>query len=187
MSVRIAGGTHRGRRIRSVRRPDLRPTSERVRSAIFSILGQRLVDGVRVLDLYAGTGALGIEAISRGAGWADFVELNARLCRQLRENLAELSLDDRGRVYQTSVDKVLDVLDGGYDLVFADPPYDVVIWDTVIEHLGRSHLVEGNGVVVVEHRSGASGAERYGRLVRETVRRYGDSSVSIYRAGAVSG
>ena len=187
MSMRITGGTYRGRRLRSTRGAGLRPTSDRVRGAIFSILGPKAVEGSRVLDLYAGTGALGIEALSRDAAWADFVEVNARRVRLIRDNLQELSLAAKSRVYQARTRRVLDTLQGGYGLVFADPPYDMDEWEPLMGRLGKGDLVRENGIAVVEHRWGTALAERYGTLFSVSRRRYGDTAVSIYNAGAVNG
>ena len=187
MTLRITGGTYRGRRISAPRRPALRPTSDRVRGAIFSILGPGRVEGKRVLDLYAGTGVLGIEALSRGAAWADFVEADDRLARQIKESLAELSLEGRGRAYRTRVEEALDTLPGDYELVFADPPYGMDVGDLLMGPLGKSHLLKDQAVVVVEHRYGARLADEYGRLVQMTQRRYGDTGITIYIAGATDG
>ncbi|MCH7786540.1 MAG: 16S rRNA (guanine(966)-N(2))-methyltransferase RsmD [Chloroflexi bacterium] len=187
MSVRITGGEHRGRRLRSYRGGDLRPTSDRVRGAIFSILGLDAVEGARVLDLYSGTGALGIEALSRGAAWVDFVEANARRCQQIGESLRELSLEGRGKVYKSRVESILDSLPGAYELIFADPPYDTAPWETLMDDLSRHGLIKQNGVVVVEHRYGTALAERYDGLAQVSSRRYGDTSVSFYKVGVTNG
>lgn len=187
MSIRITSGAQKGRRLRAPRSAGLRPTSERVRGAIFSILGQEAVEGARVLDLYAGTGALGIEALSRGADWADFVEADARRCIQIRDNLRELGLAQRGHVYQSRVEKAITILTSPYDLVFIDPPYDLDPWDWLMNALSERGLVKANGLVVAEHSPRTSLASRYGRLVLETSRRYGDTSVSIYKVGSDNG
>ena len=181
--LRITGGTHRGRGLRSTRDFGLRPTSDRVRGAIFSILGSEVVEGARVLDLYSGTGALAIEALSRGADWADFVEADLGRAQRIQENLHQLALTPRGRVYQLTVERALDILPGTYELVFADPPYDTRDWTSLMGRLGQGDLIGENGVVVVEHRYGASLAARYGVLLGTTSRRYGDTVVSIYRPG----
>lgn len=128
-----------------------------------------------------------MEALSRGAAQVDFVEVSARLGQQIRENLRELSLISRGRVYQARVETALDILPGGYGLVFADPPYDTDDWLTVMGRLGEGDIVEEDGIVVAEHRYGASLARRYGVLGRIDSRRYGDTSISIYTAGASHG
>ena len=174
---------HRGRRLRSARVAGMRPTSELVRAAIFSILGQEVIECARVLDLYAGTGALGIEALSRGAAWADFVETNARLAKRIQENLHELSLAEMGHVYQAKVGTALDNLPGEYDVVFSDPPYDMGDWDSLMGRLSGDGLITGEGIVVVEHRYTTVLAERYGALIQTDRRRYGDTSVSFFKVG----
>ena len=187
MATRFTGGRERGRRIRSPRGKRVRPTPERVRAAIFSIIGETAVKGARVLDLYAGTGALGMEALSRGACLADFVESHPGLCQDIRESLRELGLADQGHVYRGTVEKVLGRLGEGYGLVFADPPYDEDPWGCLMERLGGGGLLNEGAIVVAEHRRGRLLAEAYGRLGRIADRRYGDTLVSIYEAGAADG
>ena len=187
MDIRISGGTHRGRRVRLSKGVDLRPTSGRVRGAIFSILGTEVVAGARVLDLYAGSGALGIEALSRGASWVDFVEQNDMLVKQIRANLHDLSLDESGHVYRATVQTSLDIVTGRYDLVFADPPYDMDTWDTLMTDLEARDLINEYGYLVAEHRRDTSMADRYGKLARLAVHRYGDTSVSVFTAGGANG
>lgn len=182
MTMRMTGGSHRGRKLRVPGATGLRPTSERVRAAVFSILGPDACRGVRVLDLYAGTGMLGMEALSRGAEWTDFVEVDARLVRHMRSNLSEMSLEGQTRVYRARVERVLDRLTGGYGLVFADPPYAADVWDQVMGALGRHELVIEGGAVVAEHRYMTVLAETYGVLTQETRRRYGDTGITVYRA-----
>ena len=180
--MRITGGFHRGRRLRAPKAVGLRPTSERVRGAIFSILGQGACKGARVLDLYAGTGMLGIEALSRGASWADFVEVDGRLVRYMRDNLREMSLAEKSRVYRARAERVLDRLAGGYDLVFVDPPYRVNVWEQMMGTVGKRGFVNESGAVVLEYRFGTGLAETYGALRQETNRRYGDTAIAVYRA-----
>ena len=190
MTTRITGGTHRGRRLRVPATAGLRPTSERVRSALFSVLGPDAVAGKRVADLYAGTGAIGLDALSRGAGWVDFVERNGRLCGALSARLREWSLSDRAKVYRASVLAALDTRIGGqlggYDLVVADPPYrqaEAGELDALLERLQSARLVNPGGLVVLEH--GASlwtGEGRpfpKGRYALETTRTYGDTAITV--------
>jgi 16S rRNA (guanine966-N2)-methyltransferase len=118
--VRVVAGTHRGRRLTAPPGRSTRPTSDRVREALFSILGDA-VDGADVLDLFAGSGALGIEALSRGAASATFVDSDARAAEAIRRNLAGFDMD--GRVHRRDVFAWLGSAPGPYGVVFADPPY----------------------------------------------------------------
>jgi 16S rRNA (guanine966-N2)-methyltransferase len=120
--VRVIAGSVKGRRL--VPAPEgVRPVSDRVREGLFSSLADR-VEGAHVLDLYAGTGALGIEALSRGAADAVFVERDRRAVAAIRQNLARTALEDRARVLHGDAVRSLEGSDGSYDLVFADPPYE---------------------------------------------------------------
>jgi 16S rRNA (guanine966-N2)-methyltransferase len=118
--VRVVAGEFRGRRLAAPRGARTRPTADRVREALFSMLGD--VSGARVLDLYAGSGALGIEALSRGAGSAVFVERDARAVSAIERNLASLGLEQR--VVRQDAARFLARAQGTFDLVFCDPPYD---------------------------------------------------------------
>jgi 16S rRNA (guanine966-N2)-methyltransferase len=187
MSIRITGGSERGRRLRATVGAGLRPTSDRIRAALFSMIGGGAVDGARVLDVYAGTGALGIEALSRGASWADFVEVHPRRCQDIRRSLHDMGMADRAHVIRARVEKALRQLAGEYDLILADPPYDADPWDTVMDRLSTRELLADGALVVVEHRHSRRLDERYGRLVRDRTRRHGDSSISIYLARASVG
>ena len=180
LTLRITGGEHRGRRFSLPRSAELRPTSDRVRSAIFSILGVDAVHGVRALDLYAGSGALGLEALSRGAASVDFVEANRPRCDRIREALATLGLSERGIVHNGRVQRILRSLDGKYGLVFADPPYALNEWDELMLALSRPGFLDERAIVVAEHRHGANTAREYGSLALLTRRRYGDTAISIY-------
>jgi 16S rRNA (guanine966-N2)-methyltransferase len=119
--VRIVAGAYRGRRIEAPRGRATRPTSDRVREALFSILGVAALDGARVLDLFAGSGALGIEALSRGASEAVFVDVDAEAIAAVRRNLDAIGVD--AAVYRRDALAWLKDADGAFDLVFADPPY----------------------------------------------------------------
>lgn len=184
MTTRITGGTHRGRVLRTPTAPGLRPTSERVRSALFSIIGPARVEGGRVADLYAGTGALGLDALSRGAAWVDFVERNGALCAAIRRRLREWKLEKRSKVHRGRVFPVLNTFEKGYDLVLADPPYDSDELVQVVEQLDDRGLINAGGLVVLEHRSDCVQQFATGRLKLEAKRTYGDTAITILSAGA---
>jgi 16S rRNA (guanine966-N2)-methyltransferase len=118
--VRVVAGSFKGRRLAAPRGTRTRPTADRVREALFSMLGD--VGGARVLDLYAGSGALGIEALSRGAGSAVFVERDAKAVAAIERNLAAVGVEET--VVRQDVERFLARADGAFDLVFCDPPYD---------------------------------------------------------------
>lgn len=185
--VRIVGGALRGRRLRV---PDrgVRPTSERVREAIFDILGPRLVPGARVLDLYAGTGALGIEALSRGAATADFVERSPDAARRLARNLRELGFGEEARVHVADLDRAAlpPELEGPWRLLFLDPPYDGDAGPRWVEALARSSLVAPGGILVYERRKGTDAPAPSG-FTLATERTYGEATVAFYRAGGPTG
>ncbi|MBN2359714.1 MAG: 16S rRNA (guanine(966)-N(2))-methyltransferase RsmD [Deltaproteobacteria bacterium] len=175
--MRIVGGEWRGRRIHAPRSPRVRPTAERVREAIFDLLGQRL-EGQRVLDLFAGSGALGIEALSRGARYATFVERDRAAVQRIRANLELLAAGDRAEVVGAAVASFVARRSGArYDTVFADPPYlqppAPEIWSDLVERW----LAPG-GRLVIES-AVRSPVDVSGLAASSEQRCYGDSAVTI--------
>ena len=183
METRISGGSRRGRKLRSHDGLGLRPTSEKVRSAIFSLIGPESVNEARVLDLYAGTGALGIEALSRGAASAEFVESDPTSCRYIRRAVEELGFADRSRITRGKVERVLKTIKTRFDLVLADPPYRIDPWDTIMTSLLEKEALEEGAVIVAEHAKTYEMADTYGDLNIWKRRRYGDTAVSIFQYG----
>ena len=179
--MRVGGGEARGRRLKGAVVPGVRPTTERVRSAIFNIVAvEQYLDG-RVLDLFAGTGSLGIEALSRGAGWADFVERDRKQCAVIRENLATAGFDGMAAVRQGDATRSLNALPGSYSLVLLDPPYRTGAFHPVMEAIGRQPgLVAPNGTVVAGHSRQTELRAAYGALRRINLRQYGDNVVEFY-------
>jgi len=179
--MRVIGGSARGRRLKGPQGPGTRPTSDLVRGVIFDILQSMGIDLSRVLDLYAGTGALGIEALSRGAGWCDFVERNHRSCGTIRQNLAVTGLAAKAAVHALSATQVPDRLQGPYTLVLADPPYADERALEDLDALATPPLVAPEAVLVLEHsRRKEAPPALGGRTLRQT-RRHGDTCVSFYR------
>lgn len=178
--MRVITGQAKGARLKSLRQTGLRPTSSLVRNAIFSALQARIDPGARVLDLYAGTGALGIEALSRGAGRCDFVERDSRTAKVIEQNLTALSLSAQSRVLCAPALRALASLEGLYDLVMMDPPYASLDTPQVLRQLVALNLVAKGGIVVVEHawRDGAPGTPP--GLTLDKTRRYGDTAVTYY-------
>jgi len=151
--VRIIGGKFKGRKLRSVRGTRTRPTSERTREAIFNIIAFQVHD-VNVLDLFAGTGALGIEALSRGAQSAVFIDISKPSLSILRENLAGLSVEGSTRVIRWDLAANLNCLlsmPKAFDLVFMDPPYTKNLIKPALDHLHTSQSLDSDARVIVEH------------------------------------
>jgi 16S rRNA (guanine966-N2)-methyltransferase len=176
--LRIVAGDFKGRRLRAPRGPRTRPTADRVREALFSMLGQ--VTGARVLDLYAGSGALGIEALSRGAASAVFVERDPRAAAAIAANLDSLGLE--AEVQRQDALRFLARAQGGFDLVFCDPPYDsgARIAGSLAERLPA--VLADNARIVTESDKRSPLVLPF-PLLAERV--YGDTRVAIHAAPAV--
>lgn len=138
-------------------------------------------DWSSVLDLYAGTGSLGLEALSRGAEWADFVEENLRCCATIKDNLARAGLSAQARVHCVSAIKAISLLNRRYGIVLMGPPYrDRSVIET-IERLASSSLVEAGSTIVVEHSYRLPLSSAYGNFHLAKERRHGDTCISIYQ------
>ena len=180
--MRVVSGEAKGRKLKGTISPGARPTTERVRAAIFNILSSEVYRGGRVLDLYAGSGSLGIEALSRGAAWADFVERSRRQCAVIEANLEATSFRQRARVHCADVTQSLTSLVGLYQLVLMDPPYRLQELGVVLEKLASVPGLLGDGaVVVVGHSRHLSLAFNYGSLHLVSHRRYGDNLVEFFQ------
>jgi 16S rRNA (guanine966-N2)-methyltransferase len=178
--MRIVSGSLGGRVLRAPAGAATRPTSEKVREALFQILGPP-DEAAAVLDLFAGSGALGIEALSRGAASATFVDSGRPALAMLRRNLAELGVADRARVVAgDAVGFVARPPATPWSWVFIDPPYRTDLARRVLDALPRGSLTS-DAVVVVEHDRRNSPLDQHGSLLRTDLRRYGDTVISTYR------
>ncbi len=179
--MRVIAGKAKGRHLKVPKGTGIRPATDLVRGAIFAILENMTSDWSLVLDLYSGSGALGIEALSRGAGWVDFVEREPRHCAIIKENLTKTGLSEQAHVYCVSVSKALTFLDKVYSIILMDPPYaDRTIGD-VIDKVSASQLVGRNTVVVVTHSPHFSLESAYGLLKMVKEHRHGDSVIAVYQ------
>jgi 16S rRNA (guanine966-N2)-methyltransferase len=183
--MRITGGERRGRRLASFRGSRIRPTSDKVREAIFNLLGQDMT-GLRVLDLFAGTGALGIESLSRGAETAVFVDHSPEALQLIRRNLSLCSYEGRSTLLRKDLSRGVpfgqDPLEAGFDLVFADPPYRKGLLLPVLQGLSSGGILSPSGVFVAEASREETLPERAGSLSLAKARVYGDTKVLIYGA-----
>lgn len=175
--MRIVAGTLKGRRLAGPAWDGVRPTSDRLRETLFNVLGQRL-DGERVLDVFAGTGAVGLEAISRGAASATFVECDARAVRLITDNAAACGVADQCVVVRAAWPATGPGLGGPFDLIVLDPPYDLPDLDGAVA-AAAVRLAPG-GRLVLEHRRGRPVAETAGGVRRFRLLEAGDSALSFY-------
>ena len=184
--MRVVGGKARGLRLKGAVSFKTRATTERVRSAIFNILHGELYQNGRVLDLFAGSGSLGIEALSRGAAWADFVEWDRRQCQVIRDNLQATGFSSISRVHCSDALRSLDALTGPYQLVLTDPPYAFQELSETLARWGEEpSLIAEGGVLVVGHSRFLELPNASGSLRRVSHRRYGDNVVEFYRLDSV--
>ncbi|MEA2625777.1 MAG: hypothetical protein QOD06_1822 [Candidatus Binatota bacterium] len=182
--MRITGGAARGRILSAPRGLRVRPTSDKLRAAIFDILGARdLVGGRRVLDLFCGSGALGLEALSRGATAVVFVDGSADSCGSTARNVECNGYLDRSEIRRLTLPQGIRRLEAShcsFGGALLDPPYRLGLGAATLEALGSSSLLEPGAWAVCEHALGESIDEVYGRLRRFDVRRYGSTGLSIY-------
>lgn len=179
--MRVVSGSARGRRLKAPKSTGItRPMADKIKEALFSVLASLGVEVDRVLDLYAGSGAIGIEALSRGAVWCDFVDRDPHAVRAIRENLEHVGFSELGRIHQAAVMSVIRSAREPYDLVTFDPPYadpDILL---TLEALSSSPAVMDGTVVAVGHSPRVAMPDRIGNLVKLRGRCHGDSCFAVY-------
>lgn len=182
--MRIIAGKYRGLRLRTLKGGKLRPTSDQLRETIFDVLGP-LIEGSTFLDAYAGSGAVGIEALSRGAREVVFLEHHRPAAQLIREHLNALKIESGYFLMTTTVIRGIEKLaEQGerFDFVFLDPPYEEIReYHHVLRELSRSPLLRATSYVIVEHSRHCVLEERYGNLQRTRLLRRGDSQLAFYR------
>jgi 16S rRNA (guanine966-N2)-methyltransferase len=182
--MRVITGKAKGRHLKFPTGTKTRPVTDLVRGAIFSILENLADDWSLMLDLFAGSGALGIEALSRGAGWVDFVESERKCCDIIKENLAVTKFTAQSRVLCCSVDKALSFLDKEYNIILMDPPYANPTTGDIIARLAASPLVGAKTTLVVTHSARLPLNPSYASLNLFKEHRHGDSCISIFQKEA---
>jgi 16S rRNA (guanine966-N2)-methyltransferase len=184
--MRVIAGKYGRRRLQGPRGLGLRPTSDRLRETLFDILGEG-VAGSFFIDGFAGTGAVGIEALSRDARHVIFIEQNPRACRLIRANLAALDAGGRAELIAGDVARTLAALaarGASADFLFLDPPYrEAGKLGAALDFLGRSSLLGPGATLIVEHPRKSELPERVGGLVRTRAVKQGDAALSFYRRG----
>jgi 16S rRNA (guanine(966)-N(2))-methyltransferase RsmD len=187
--LRVIAGEQRGRRLRVPGGLRVRPALARVKASLFDILVSRgLIEGADILDLFAGSGSLGIEALSRGASSVVFVERDGAAARALRANLVATGVDSRAELLACSVGRaVARLIDEGraFDGVFVDPPYGTAWADAALPELGTGELVRAGGWVAVHHQRRKPPGATYGCLAAAVRRTIGDAALTVYRRSAI--
>ena len=149
--MRVIAGTAKRLQLKTVEGMDTRPTTDRIKETLFNMISEYLADSY-FLDLFSGSGAIGIEALSRGAAHASFVENNSKAVSCIRDNLTYTKFADRAMVYQTDVMHALEQLSGNrkFDYIFMDPPYNQLLEKKVLEYLSDSTLLSDDGLIIIE-------------------------------------
>ncbi|HEX7056919.1 MAG TPA: 16S rRNA (guanine(966)-N(2))-methyltransferase RsmD [Bacilli bacterium] len=181
--MRVVSGIARGRPLKSVPGMGTRPTTDKVKEAIFSMIGPYFSGGV-VLDLFAGTGALGIEALSRGMDTGFFVDQEYKSIETIRANLRATGLADRAEVYRNDAFRAIKTMAKRglrFDLVFLDPPYKIKTMDALLLTMQELSMIRSGCVIVIEHDARHHYPEVIGGLSLAKRGKYGDTAVSIYQ------
>ncbi|MCL6473276.1 MAG: 16S rRNA (guanine(966)-N(2))-methyltransferase RsmD [Firmicutes bacterium] len=183
LELRVIAGVAKGRKLYAPKGADIRPTSDRVKEAIFNIIG-REINNKNVLDLFAGTGSLGIEALSRGAEHAYFIDSKTQAIDLIKKNLDITGLDGKATVIKSDVYKAIERLAKNelrFDLIFLDPPYRISVsfLDAILNMLA-SDILKKDGLLVLEHAAKTEPRSVEG-LELESTRIYGDTAVTFYR------
>jgi 16S rRNA (guanine966-N2)-methyltransferase len=177
--MRITGGTGRGRRLKVPTGPRIRPTSDKVKQALFNIIGDR-IEGSTFLDLFAGAGGIGIEALSRGAGRVVFVDDSRESLNAARSNVEQVGFSDRAQLVLSTAESFLTKPSGPYDIVFLDPPYAMELVP-LLGLIADSGTLKPGGVVIAEHFKKQPSPSHAGTLTLYREARYGDTILAFYR------
>jgi RNA methyltransferase, rsmD family len=182
--MRITSGTLKNRKIKSREGKETRPTLERIKEAIFSIIGDKITDA-RFLDLYSGTGNMAIEALSRGAGRAVMIEQDKEALRIIIDNVNDLKLDGRCRAYKNDVFRAVEILgrkNEKFDVIFLDPPYKENITEKTLEKISESEILAEDGIIISEHSVYEKSKDTVGNLVKYDERDYNKKIVTFYKS-----
>ena len=186
--MRVIAGTYRSRPLRSLRGMDIRPTADRLRETLFDVLcagNPSSVENTVWLDLFAGTGAVGIEALSRGAAMVYLVDSSAKAAELARENLESLGISSGFQVMKLEAVRAIERLEKqglAVDYIFLDPPYRMEeVYSQTLYSLAQSTLLKPEGLVIVEHQKRFDPGEKFGALKRYRILEQGDAALSFYR------
>lgn len=181
--MRVISGSCKGKRLKSVKGLTTRPTADRVKEAVFNVLGFRIADAV-FLDLFAGTGNIGIEALSRGAASAIFVEKDRKAVQVIGDNLVSCKLESKGQIYPVDCFKALKIFNEKrmqFNLVFLDPPYKLFVIDELLQIIANTDLLIHKSIVIAETAPETELISQVNNLKKVRENRYGDTKITYYQ------
>ncbi len=178
--MRVISGTARGRRLKELPGMDTRPTTDKVKESLFNII-QFDIEGRRVLDLFGGTGQLGIEALSRGAAHCTFVDMSRQAAAIIRENVTAVGFADRATVQQGDAMAFLSGCRGKYDLIFLDPPYQTQLLENCVQAVAKFDILSEHGIMVCESALEKQLPELEAPYEKGREYRYGKIKLTVYR------
>lgn len=180
--LRVISGSARGHKLKTIKGNTTRPTSDRVKESLFNIIAE-YINGADVLDLYAGTGNLGIEALSRGANSAVFVDKSSECISIIQENLKHTKLIDKANLISGDANNTLNKLSQknmAFDIIFLDPPYSKNFIKEILEIIEKNDIIKNDGIIIAEHDINDSVEEEIGKLKLVRSKKYGDTVLSFY-------
>lgn len=181
--MRVISGKARGLKLNTPKNEDVRPTTDRVKESLFNIINSYIMDS-NVLDLFAGTGSLGIECLSRGAKGCTFVDISKDSIDIVKSNIKRARVEEDSFIinsdFKTAIDK-LKMQNSKFDIVFMDPPYYKNMFIESIEKIDNSNLLNEEGIIVIEHDSDDSFPEKLGRLEKTRDKKYGNTTLTFYK------
>ncbi len=180
--MKVISGTLKGRKFEGYNLDGTRPTMDRVKESLFGMIQDNIKDSV-VLDLFAGSGQLGIEAISNGAKSCYFIDHNNEVIKVLNKNIVNLNIKDKSKVILSDWKKFLNDSAKNnlkFDLIFVDPPYDYDVYEKILDKVSTLNLLNDNGLIILEH-ANLNLKETYNNLTLHKSKKYGTKSVNIYK------
>ncbi|BAM47737.1 16S rRNA (guanine(966)-N(2))-methyltransferase RsmD [Amphibacillus xylanus] len=182
--MRVISGKLKGRSIETINDHSTRPTSDKVKESLFNIIGPYFSSG-KVLDLFAGSGGLGIEAISRGADHAIFVDQQRRVVQVIKKNLASLNITEQAEVYQNDAFRALKALGKRkvkFNYIFIDPPYNKNVYQLLMEEIVKQNIISNDTIIVCEHDQKLNLADQIALFKKTRTEKYGSSiAISFYK------
>lgn len=180
--MRVIAGEYRGRRLDRIEGMEIRPTSDKVKESLFNILGEAVID-CNFLDLFGGTGSIGIEALSRGAKHVVFIDASIKSIKVLKGNLENLNIKDCVEIFHTDYSTAIQKLykyNKQFDIIFIDPPYSVGMAQSALVDIDRNPILAESGLIIVEHDSRDDMPPKVGKLDLYRIKQYGNTSLSFY-------